>query len=854
VSIERVFLAAVGQLKQAQNSEPRLAIGQFQFTLPHISMRIWLLIVLLASYLSPQAEAQKPFLRNVQLTSREIYEESMRQLNPGEESTLVASYQFTINITAAISPEDAALFDENTAFSIGVGSFSYGESDNIVLGLDENYEPGVSRSARFVVPGTDINSDQFEFGVITLNWSSMNTLLINITFTTAAPGGQRYLEPRFPPEFTLRAYDGPVDNAPETEIRDETSFLSLSFGPYTQEPMVFYSIGQSTLTGDDLLTKITLNGATDFTKPTATITVPPATTPQTPAVTTSPIIFQGTVRDRYVVGGTAYTNTTAPKVEFSLSTQEVLPSTAVWTLATVSLPSDSEGFLEWQSASPIALNAGVNFLHLRATDAEGNTTITIFRRFIYSTRGVVTVTGASTGFPSGDAGKVVGVVSGAGSVFPGAKKISIKVNESPSPASDTRSNIEAGRMASAVAKPGPGAIFNGWTATYEGLPLFLDPAEASKEKMTFFTRPRLVVIGNFVPNPFLNPSIGVGAYFGNATGTGGEDRGTFAGKVAKTGAFSGKVILGALTLPVKGKFLGNGKWDGIVSKKGINYTVSLNITVVAGLQKITGTVTGGSIGATIDSDRLEWKKRVKEATAYAGNYNVILPITGAGPTGIGYGRVAISPLGKVKFVGKAGTGEAISFSSALFERSASEITFPFYAPVEKKLGNISGTVSYDATAANSDLTGSLKWSKPTTFKVEPALIDTTIALHGSRYIAPGTGGRVILGNTGAGNLAIRGPSIAIPVVAPTAFLNTSVVLGLNHQLGDVADSGTVTKTSLKFSPATGLFTGKFFDPAMRKSFSFAGVASQKANAGSGYATGLFIRGNRTGHVELSPAP
>ena len=818
-------------------------------------MRFWLLTVLIASLLGYEAEAQQPFLKPMQVTSREIYQESMRVLNPGDEPTLVATYEFTVTIAAAISPAEAQSFNENMSFSISVGDFSIGEIDNLILGMDENFDsqiPGMNREANFTFTATDIESADFDFGKVRLEWNDLDTLNIKITFTTTAPDGQKYLEPRFSPLYSLRAYDASIDSAPVEDIQDSISFASIKFGPYSQDPMVYYVAGISTVTGEDSLTRVVLDGATDFVRPTATITMPLPNLGNLP-VTEPSIVLAGMVRDRYNIGIKSFVNTTDPIVEYYLSAVATLPSSPIWTPASVSPERDAEGFAPWTSPVPVDLNPGLNYLFLRVTDSEGNELSIGPRIFRFTTTGQITITGAATGFPPGDAGTVVGTVAGSGAVFKNPKKISIKAGESPSPASDTRLSVEGGRTSAAIANPSSEAIFNGWTATVDGDPFALDPAERVKERMTFLTRPRIVIIGNFVPNPFLQDGVGVGAYLGYSNGPTTADRGTFVGKVSKSGAFSGKLKLGKLTLPVKGKFLGTGDWEGLVTKKGVSYIVKLTITVVAGLQAIEGTVTGGGLHADIVSDRIEWKKRVNEATEYEGNYNVLLPATGTVPDGIGYGRVSISKLGKVKFAGKAGNGAPMSFSSALFERSASEVVFPFYAPLEKKLGSIVGEVAYDSTDANSDLSGTLTWFKPVTTKVEPSQISGEIDLHGSKYMPPpAKGSRIMLGTSGAGRLTFRGPPITLPVVAPNAFLNSLATLATNHALDGIVDSASATKTTLKFSAKTGLFTGKFFDPTTRKSYSFSGAASQKANTGAGSAAGFLTRGNRTGYVIFGP--
>lgn len=814
-------------------------------------MRHWLVIILIISFFGSRAAAQKPFLSGtpLRITTSEIYDERLYVPFPGDDPIPGANYQFTINITATVDPADAALFDETTVVKFTVGDFSFDE----ILGNDDNFDStvvGKDRSAEFTFETFDVNSDTFQNGVVTVNWdepigTGPTQLRITATFNTLSAGVQHYFDAKIEPEYSLFGFRSHVVAAPEAGI-DDKGFAELVFGPYAASALSYYVVGSSTATGDDQLVHLTLSGSTDDLKPTGTITFPVSRS----ILFVPTAVLAGTTKDIYRIGTTVYNSYSPPELEFFLNSNNQLPAAPDWVTATVGDTVDTNGNRSWVSPSAVTLNPGANYLFLRITDTEGNSFVASPRYFQYSTKGKVSLTGISSGFPVETDGKVVGTVIGEGVVFPKPIKVAVKFNDSASPLEDGRLNIEAGQIGIAVAKPELGAIFDGWTATFDGAPFALDPQEAVKERMVFFTRPKLVVVGHFVPNPFLTS--GSGTYFGAADGSTALERGTFVGKVSKNGAFTGKVLLGPLSLSVKGKFLGSGLWTGIVTKKGVPYTVTLNVTVSGAPQQITGTVTGDNLNSTITADLSPWVNKTHEANAYVGSYNVLLPATGTVPEGVGYGQVAIDKLGKVKFVGQTGNGTAISFSSTLFERSATEVVFPFFAPVEKGLGNIAGIVQYDATQPDSDLTGTLAWSKPTTLKVEPAAINGQIALHGSKYNKPAAGTRVILTASGAGTLNIHSPSFTTPPTGATVFLSTSATLQVNNALAPVTSSNSVQNVTLKFTPATGLFTGKFTDPGLRKTFTFSGAATQQANGGVGTAAGLFIRGNRTGYVTLTP--
>lgn len=796
------------------------------------------------------AASAVPFLRNIQLSSFEVYEESMRVLVPGDDPTLVSAYRFTVDIMAQIEESAALQFDEDTPFSLRVGDFAFEGS----LGQDDQFDSSVAgknRSASFDFRVFDVNTEEFLFGRLTFNWSALTSLRVSVVFNTTSPeDGTRFFDAFGQPDFTLWAYRNAIADAPNPEVI-ESDFAEFSFGDYSQSPLTYFVHGSSTVAGDDSLIRVVLYGGTDSLVPSSTISNPQ---PGITEVVSSPIIIEGTVKDTYRVGLAGATKTyvslNKPTVEYFIGALEQLPAAPTWLAATVSTSQDANGNWTWQTPGPVDLVPGFNYIFTRFTDDEGNVLEPVYRRLKYSTRGTLTVTGTTAGFPVQDNGKTVGTVAGSGALFPRPKIINVIANASPQPLADTRQSIDAGTVATVVAKPGPTAIFNGWSGKVENIPIALDPAESGKESYTFFSQPKLTFVGTFIPNPFLLG--GPGTYLGITDGAAG-DRGVFTGKLSKTGAFTGKFTLGKIVLPVKGKFLGSGAFVGKVVKKGVAYNVSLNATVDPLLNRqITGSVSGGGLNASLISDLSTWKSRVAEATAYVGDYNFLLPATGSVPEGIGFGRVSISKLGKVKVVGRAGDGATFSFSSVLFKRSATDVGFPFFASLEKKTGSIAGWVAHNSALPDSDITGTLDWYRPPNTRLEPLGVSGEIALQGSRYIAPNRGELIMLPTSGAGVITISAPSFVTPPAGASVLNVVATTLQPNHALGPVPDSATVQKTMLQFSAANGLFTGKFFDPVLRKTYTFAGAASRKANVGKGYAAGVLVRGNRTGRVELAP--
>jgi hypothetical protein len=118
------------------------------------------------------------------------------------------------------------------------------------------------------------------------------------------------------------------------------------------------------------------------------------------------------------------------------------------------------------------------------------------------------------------------------------------------------------------------------------------------------------------------------------------------------------VKVGGVSLPLKGKVLGSGIWEATIKKGTKSYKVTLGMNLGPNDERqITGSVTGDGVDGDFTADLNLWKKTTNEAGPYVGTYNVLLPGAQGNadanfPRGTGVGRVTVSKLGAVKFVGK----------------------------------------------------------------------------------------------------------------------------------------------------------------------------------------------------------
>jgi len=716
------------------------------------------------------------------------------------------------------------------------------------LGDALNYDPQ-NHSISIPITGFDTNGDEVNAGSLSISWTSAR-----VTFTLTVTDALRYgVDINFSSIDSLN-YIGIND----PDINRDFLLARMVFGPFAIDNRTCYEIGTSTSAPDSLgrvagdISNVHILGAIDSTVPSVKITQPAANT----IVTTNDTSADG----KYSILGTAsdtlaISGQTLPGVVESV---EVQLGTVANPGVFVSANLDSSGNWILPNAQ---LQSGKNRLVVRATDTDGNSITTPARAFTYTNQGSISVTTALSGYDMvADKGQVVGAVSG---VFPlpkGKKSpVSVTMVVGKAPVPYLHGGVTAGQTFTVKAKPALGSVFNGWVGKINNVTVLT----AVTETLNFETKPNLVLTANFVPDPFIADLRG--SYYGLIGGASSGERGLFKLNLSKSGQFTGKVKLGGVSLPLKGKILGSGFWTTTIKKKGgLTYTITLNLTLnLAGDRQIIGATTATGINSTFTADLNDWHIAKgadlgKVSDAFAGNYNVLLPpaLTNTDtdfPAGIGFGRVNIGKLGGVKFVGKLGDGTPVTAGTKLAERNSGAVVFPLFLALDKSRGNVSGIVAYDHTQPSSDLTAALDWAEPLTTGTDPEAFTGKVALHGSLYVKPTAGERIILQTAGGiGKLTLNAPAYTkppLPVSTDLALNFSTATLDTTKQSVGPLGAELVV---LKFDSKTGLFTGSYKDPLFKKRIPFFGAASRKANSGAGEAGGFFTRGNRSGGVRFGP--
>jgi hypothetical protein len=227
------------------------------------------------------------------------------------------------------------------------------------------------------------------------------------------------------------------------------------------------------------------------------------------------------------------------------------------------------------------------------------------------------------------------------------------------------------------------------------------------------------------------------------------------------------------------------------------------------------------------------------------------------PAGVGHGGVKIDKKGKVKAKGVLGDGTKFSASAVL----ANDRSWIFFLTPYKTGGVAAAVVALDAGGQFAPLSGQMDWRKASVIGgkstvLYPGGFTTTARLNGYRYAKPTKGAPVLLLSKPSNNVSVNFTSAA-PTTDPADFIAT---LDGSNKL-----TGGPEGLKFSFNSGSGLFSGSIPGPAGGKPLPFSGAmlnGKEFVTDNDGNVTevtvsrgaGLFIAGQKTGAVDLTPVP
>jgi len=386
----------------------------------------------------------------------------------------------------------------------------------------------------------------------------------------------------------------------------------------------------------------------------------------------------------------------------------------------------------------------------------------------------------------------------------------------------TAGQLVLGGSYTLTAKPATGWVFDYWTTAWEGA--LADTNYSPELAFTFVTN--MVVTANFIPIPF--PSLaGVynGLFFQTNQAAPGSS-GAISLTLAKTGSFSGKLVMGSSNYSFASQFSGSGaaSFQAGTGASSLTVNLQLDITNLAG--QILGDVNGG----TWDSPLLANLAPVwtaKNPSPFARSYTMSLPWETGTDTndtaGDSYGAGTLSPLGVLTMAGSLSDGVAYSATAPVSQNGQ----WPFYAYAAAGKDYVLGWV----TVSNGLSGTNISWNKlPGKGPLYPAGFSTVLQLSGSPWQAP---------LRGASALSVTNPSVTLSGGNLPLVLNIPIATQTSLAFG-------ATNVSLSINSATGAFSGWFESPGSRKQMPIFGVVLSNEDI----ARGFFLGSDESGPVLL----
>ncbi len=398
------------------------------------------------------------------------------------------------------------------------------------------------------------------------------------------------------------------------------------------------------------------------------------------------------------------------------------------------------------------------------------------------------------------------------------------------------------------------------------------PAEGVREissviapKLAFRHETNLHIRAHFVPNRFIAiPKLFAGLVRPSTeTNLGGEriDQGVITFQLAESGALKGSYATARRKFTFRSQIHpGNGTAEiHFDSGKDSAAIASLEFDLDQGLW-VNGVLAG----------QAGWMSLVEaypaasaeELSPFVGTHTFVipgveLPYAATRPAGFGNGTIKVSPNGAVKGVGAAGDGTKLVFNAPLVKYSeagsSSRYFWPFFRSEQRGAIWFRGFI--EITPTNTfDVGSPFHWVKQLDFRdaLYPAGFgDAEFVLAGglrqwvtARYVPPGRAT-----NTPGffkGRLIFSGGNLPAPV-------QISIFISPEDKV--TIDGPDPTQLKLKFTRATGGFSGTFVHPQNGKKSKLAGVILQSAGANPvrhvGY--GWFPGSTQTGAILLEEA-
>jgi hypothetical protein len=326
-------------------------------------------------------------------------------------------------------------------------------------------------------------------------------------------------------------------------------------------------------------------------------------------------------------------------------------------------PQPAIGTSNWTADVPLV--PGINTVQVWAVDLAGNTNIPAVRFFTYVVKVPIKMQPSGTG------------------------TISPNLNGH---------ELEIGKVFTVTAHPGTGQIFAGWSGA----------AETNRPALTFSMASNLDFTANFIPNPFAGFTGFYTGLFADTNYSSPDSSGSFKLQLGRSGAFSGKLVMGGRSLPFQSRFNPGGDATLALLRRGLTPVVlTMQLDLAGGTGELSGFVTN-VVGNNVVASRLTAQRTVSGVTG-AAPYGtgvrrfVIEEQQPKGLVPIGNGAAHIGLTGLVRFTGKLEDGRRVVCDSGIWQDGL----VPFFA----SLGGGGEAVMGWVNLSPNSISGGLDWLK-----------------------------------------------------------------------------------------------------------------------------------------------
>jgi hypothetical protein len=306
----------------------------------------------------------------------------------------------------------------------------------------------------------------------------------------------------------------------------------------------------------------------------------------------------------------------------------------------------ANGTVQW--SAQVILTPGYNLVRVRSVDLSGNRSPEVTRAFTYVTTSMLTVQ-----------------TNGLGLV---------------SPSLDGK-QLEVGRMYRIRAVPGPGQLFSSWSGG----------VVSQSATLSFTMQTNLVLVANFVTNPF--PAVR-GVYAGlmaNARGVTPDNSGYFSLAVGSSGAFSGHLVAAGRRYGFSSRLNLGG--DATISvRRGPTSTLALmlHVDLTNGSDQVVGAVSDGNWTSGVTGDRNVFNSSSNPAQQAGLRSFVLERAPDNSSAASGQSRISLGGAANVR--GKLSDGRAFSTSSTLAKNG----DCPFYLSLNHGTEMVVGWLNFAA--------------------------------------------------------------------------------------------------------------------------------------------------------------